>query len=131
MLQPEVQRFRLSSVGLGKDEHATGYHFPGEGLAGYVQGCILGTVINHDHAQVGIDGIQGGTYCAFDDLLFVIGRNQDGNFGTKCCLLCWSAISLMSQAIVDRENAHEQKTPGHEQVTQKENPGDALNADVE
>jgi hypothetical protein len=80
VLESEVQRLGFAAVGLGENQPAGGF-FGGKGAAGDFQSTILGAVVDDDHAQIGIVGIERALDGAFDDLFLVIRGNEDRDCG--------------------------------------------------
>src|SRR5258707_9001817 len=54
LLDPKVESRRLASIWLGKDHNPSRRFLRTERFTGYFEGAVLGAVIDHDHAQVGV-----------------------------------------------------------------------------
>src|SRR5208282_4495827 len=125
VLQSEVQRLGFAAVGPGENQYTAGSFFSGKGAAGDFQSAILGTVIDDDHAQIGIVGIECALDRAFDDLFLVIGGNEHRDAWPVGCNLLGRSIDMRAKAVVNGEDADRNQAPGHQNVTQEENDRDA------
>src|SRR5208282_4572770 len=123
--QSKVQRLGLAAVGLGENQHSAGGGFGGKRAAGDVQSAILGTVVDDDHTQIGIVGIERALDGAFDDLLLVIGGNEHRDPGPVGGNLPGGSIDMRTETVKDGEHADRNQAAGHQDVTEEEDDRDA------
>jgi hypothetical protein len=69
------------------------------------QGAIFGSIVDDDHAQVGIIGIERALNGAFNDLLFIVGGNEDGDLGAVGGNLGGRAIDVGADAVIDGKDS--------------------------
>ena len=120
VLQSKVQRLSLAAVGLGENQYFAGGFFGGKRTAGDFQSAILGPVVDDDHAQIGIVGIERALNGAFDDLLLVIRGNQHRDLGPVGRNLLGRSIDMGAETVKDGEHADRNQAAGHEDVTEEE-----------
>ncbi len=82
-VEGEVERGGLAAVGLGEDLDAAGGDFGGVGLAGDLEGAVAGAVVDDDDVEVGVVGVEHRADGADDDLLLVVGGDEDGDAGIE------------------------------------------------
>ena len=121
VLQSEVQRLGLAAVGLGENQHSAGGFFGGKGAAGDFQSAILGSVVDDDHAQIGIVGIERALDGALDDFLLVIGGDENRDPGAVGRDLRGRSIDMRAETVIDGEHANRNQAAGHQDVTQEKN----------
>src|SRR5208282_1189653 len=115
VLQSKVKRLGLAAVRLGENQYPAGSFFGGKRPAGDFQSTILGTVVDDDHAQIGIVGVERALNRAFDDLLLVISGDENRDPGP----------------VIDGEEADRNQAPGHQDVTQEKTDRDARHGGTE
>src|SRR5208282_4684487 len=125
VLQSKVKRLGLAAVGLGENQYPAGSLFGGKRPAGDFQSTILGTVVDHDHAQIGIVGVECALDGAFDDLLLVISGDENRDPGPVGRNLLGRSIYMRTETVVNGENPDRNQAPRHQDVTQEENDRDA------
>ena len=131
VLQSKVKRLGLAAVGLGENQHPAGRFFGGKGAAGDFQRAILGTVVDDDHAQIGIVGVERALDGAFDDLLLVISGNENRDPGPVGGNLLGRSIHMRAETVIDGEDADRNQAAGHQNVTQEKDDGDARHGRAE
>src|SRR5260370_31064521 len=121
----KVKRLGSADVGIGENQYGAGGFLGGERAGGDFQSTILGTVVDDDHAQIGIVGVERALDGAFDDLLLVISGNEDRDPWVVGGNLLGRSIHMRAKAVIDGEDADRNQAPGHEDVTQEKNHRDA------
>src|ERR1700688_189365 len=124
VLEAEVEGLGFAAVGLGENYYFAGSFFGGEGAAGDFQCSIFGAVVDYDHAQIGVIGIERGLDGAFYNFFFVVGGDKDGYAGAVRLDLFGRSVDVRAEAIIDGENANRNQSSGHEDVAQEKNDGD-------
>jgi len=99
--------------------------------ARHFERAVAGAVVDHNHPQVRIIGVERGPHRALDHFLFVVGGDEHRDFGLIRCDLGGFSEDLFRKAVVDGCRTDEQQAPRHEQIAEEENPGDAHYGRVE
>src|SRR5208282_3695034 len=131
VLQSKVQSFRLAAVGTGENQYSAGGFFGGKRAAGDFQSTILGTVVDDDHAQVGIVGVERALDGAFDDLLLVIRGNEHRDPRPVSRDLFGCSIDMRAETIKDGEHADGNQAARHQDVAEEEDDRDAQHGGAE
>ena len=119
VLEPEVQCLSLTAIGLGENDDLARRLFPPKRGARNFQGAVLRTIVNHNHPQVGVVGVERALDRAFDNLLLVVSGNEDSNLGFVCRNLFRRPVHVRAKAVVNCENSDRNQAPGHEHVAQE------------
>ena len=125
VLESKVKRLGFAAVGLGENQYSAGSFFGGKRAAGDFQSAILGTVVDDDHAQIGIVGVERALNGAFDDLLLVIGGDENRDPGPVGRNLRGRSIDMRAETVIDGEHADRNQAPGHQDVTEEKDDRDA------
>jgi len=105
VLEAKVQGLSLAAVGLGENHHLACRFFAAERASGDFEREVRGAVVDYDYKQVGIVGIERSLDRAFDNLLLVIGGDQDRHFRPIGGYLLRRSVYMGAKTVVDRENA--------------------------
>ena len=124
VLQPEIERLGLAAIGLGEDHHSAGTFFRGKSAPDNFQSTILRTVVDDDHAHIGVVGIERAVHRALDNLLLVIRRNQHGNSRPVKCNLLGRSVDMRKKTVVDGKHADRNQAPGHQNVPEEKDDRD-------
>jgi hypothetical protein len=131
VIESIVKGFGFAAVGLGEDDDLAGGFFAGEDAAHDFQRSILGAVVDDDDAQVGIIGIKRALNRAFDDLLLIVGGDEDRDLGSVSGNLFGRAKDVRTETVVESKDADENEATGHQDIAEKEDDGDGRHGRAE
>src|SRR5580704_16721385 len=109
MFQPEVEGIRFAGVWLAQNAHAARGFFTRKSPARDFESVISRAVIDHDHMQARIVGVQRSPHGSLNHFFFVVSRNQYRDGGFIGLYLARSATGLLPQAIVHRKSSNKQQ----------------------
>ena len=128
LFEREVERLGLAAVGLGEQGEAAGFDVGGVGVADDARGRVVGAVVDDDDAKVLVVRHHDGADGAGDDLLLVVGGDEDGDAGVvvgRCEVLA------LAEAVDDGEDADEDEAAGHQDVADEEEGDDEVVEEAE
>ena len=131
MFDSVVECFGFARVCLAENQNLARSSLGSKRLARDLKGSIFRAVVDHNHAQVGIVRIESRADGTLNDLFFVVGGNQNRNFGLVRSDFGGLAENLFVQAVVNRCRADKNEAAGHQHVPNQENPGNQDNSGVE
>ena len=123
MVEGEVEGVGLAAVGLGEDGDAAGFDLLGVGLGGDFEGGVGGAVVDDDDADVLVVRHQHGADGAGDDLLFVVGGDEDGDAGL---VVRGGEVLAFTEAVDGGEEADDDEAAAHEDVADEEDADDEV-----
>ena len=122
-VEGEVQRGRLAPVGLGQHLNASIGDLGRIGLARRLGRAVARAVVDDKDAQIRVVGVEHRADGAHDDLLLVVGGNQNGDAWQHA----GSGFTVRAaQAVDDGQNADQHQTRAHQDVAEKEDHHDGL-----
>ena len=126
LVQRVVQRGGFAPVRLLQHGNVAGLDLRLIRLARNIRGSIVRSVVDHDHANVVVVGVQHRADSAHDDLLFVVRRHQHGHprIEPRRCL-----AMRPPQPVDDGKNAHQHQPRAHQHVANEEHEHDEVEDD--
>ena len=122
LLERKVERGGFASVGLGQDADTAGGDLRAIGVARDVEGVVGRSVVDDDHVEIFVVGVEHRADGANDDLLLVVGGDEHRDAGIEI----GRGSARAAQAIDDREDAHQQQPRAHQHVADEEDQDDEM-----
>src|SRR5450432_4795905 len=126
MLEPEIESFGFAAVSFGQDDELPGRELDWRCLPRNFQRVVGGSVVDHDHAQVGVVGIKSSQNCSLNYYLLIKSRDEKRDVRTESGQLFAGTVTAAPQAVDDREHTDEYESPGHQNIAQEKDGGNGL-----